>query len=331
MGQFWATLGTAGSSLHEHMRSRRVNRIATRILLGTLLEADRPISRRRIMKLLFMMREETSLAEQRAFYEFLPYKYGPYSFSVDRDLASLREDGAVTEAQSPDGSRWSLNHEHRESILALYRDLPARVRSGVRDVVRFAGSFDDRRFVEHIYSRYPSYTYLTELDLPHRERPVAVTTVYTLGYEGVTIDGFLDVLLQNGILRVMDIRSNPVSRVYGYARKTLSRMCEHIGVAYEHLPELGVQSEDRREARSQADYAKLFRQYEDGLVSEHQPEVDRAASLMVDVPSVLICYEADHRSCHRSRLAKVLSERTALPIHHLRPDDGRVKKSTHHR
>ncbi len=65
-------------------------------------------------------------------------------------------------------------------------------------------------------------------------------TVYTAGYEGESIDRFLQKLLKAGIEQILDVRSNPMSRKYGFSRKTLSGLSEKLDMEYVHLPELGV-------------------------------------------------------------------------------------------
>ena len=59
-----------------------------------------------------------------------------------------------------------------------------------------------------------------------------------------------------------DVRRNPLSRKYGFSKSTLSKACGNVGIRYEHLPELGIASEQRQELTTQADYDALFEVYE---------------------------------------------------------------------
>ena len=52
-------------------------RLAPTVLSGVLLESETPISRIRLMKLLFLIRHETIVAAAGAFYDFLPQKIRP--------------------------------------------------------------------------------------------------------------------------------------------------------------------------------------------------------------------------------------------------------------
>ena len=42
-----------------------------------------------------------------------------------------------------------------------------------------------------------------------------------------------------------------------FSKRTLAGSCETLGIRYEHLPELGIASEERRELKTRADYDAL--------------------------------------------------------------------------
>lgn len=86
--------------------------------------------------------------------------------------------------------------------------------------------------------------------------------VQTIGYEGHTLESYLNVLLQAGVSLLCDVRRNPISRKYGFSKKALSKGCEGVGLGYEHVPELGIDSSQRRNLNTQSDYDALFAEYE---------------------------------------------------------------------
>ena len=86
--------------------------------------------------------------------------------------------------------------------------------------------------------------------------------VVTIGYEQRSLEAYLNELLRAGVTLVFDVRRNPLSRKYGFSKGTLSNACEGLGIAYAHVPELGIASEDRRGLTTQADYDGLFASYE---------------------------------------------------------------------
>ena len=56
-------------------------------------------SRLRLVKLAFLLSREIN-APKTGVYEFLPYRRGPFSFTLDHDLRTLGNDGWVVEAEN---------------------------------------------------------------------------------------------------------------------------------------------------------------------------------------------------------------------------------------
>jgi uncharacterized protein (DUF488 family) len=155
-----------------------------------------------------------------------------------------------------------------------------------------------------------------------QRRPVAPTAVFTLGYEGWPIDGFLDLLLRAGIQHVIDVRSNPIARRYGFHKCTLDRLCGKVQIKYSHFPQLGIPSGLRDGLGSVSQYEALFSRYEADILPGEGKAVAQVVALMKERPSVLMCMESDPSRCHRSRLASTVAGTTGLPIHHLGDHDA---------
>jgi len=116
------------------------------------------------------------------------------------------------------------------------------------------------------------------------------------------------------------VRRNPLSRKYGFSKSTLRNAGEGVGIRYEHLPELGIASEERKGLVTQADYDELFAAYE----SESLPK--QSASLAKILHWIekekqrvaLTCFEKLPCECHRHCVAEALAllGGTALdPVH----------------
>jgi uncharacterized protein YwgA len=71
-----------------------------RTILQLLNTTDRSVSLTQLQKLLFLLRAETFVSRDGAFYEFLPYKFGPYSFAAAREVESLIAYGYIESAVS---------------------------------------------------------------------------------------------------------------------------------------------------------------------------------------------------------------------------------------
>ena len=48
-----------------------------RIILRLLTQVAKPLSRTVLVKLVFLLRHETTLKDVPSFYDFVPYKFGP--------------------------------------------------------------------------------------------------------------------------------------------------------------------------------------------------------------------------------------------------------------
>jgi uncharacterized protein (DUF488 family) len=280
-----------------------------RTLLYFLHLAGGEASRLNVTKWSFLLSQEGETRGGDAFYEFVPYKLGPFSFCLYQEAAALSEQGLLADA---DEATWTLTNSGREAAISA----PEDVRADSRRIHDQYGHLDKNALLDDLYPRYPQYTYLSSYRILAR-RPVAEPAVYTAGYEGLTVDGFLDLLVQQGIRRLIDVRHNPVARRYGFHRSTLNRLCGNFDIDYLHVPELGIRSELRRDLSVQEDRDRLFDRYESTTMVAASGEIRRIATLIQEKASVLVCMEAQACQCHRSRLAGALAEITNLPIRHL--------------
>ncbi|MBL9080597.1 MAG: DUF488 domain-containing protein [Planctomycetales bacterium] len=278
-------------------------------MIAMLREANRPVSKLELTKWAFVARMETSIGENASFYDFVPYHYGPYSFSLARELGTLADQGYVSESNN----EWQLGSVTDEGTL------PAGTHREARQVVaRFVGRSTER-LIDYVYDSYPIYT-VNSRRKQLAKRPVAKPAVYTAGYEGLQVDGFLNLLVQNGIRRLIDVRNNPVARRFGFHKSTLTRLCNSLDIEYVHEPELGISSNERQSLNSAADYSTLFRRYEQATLPTRGTEIERVTELMQEKASVLVCMEADPCMCHRTRLAAVVEKKAGLPVVHLKAE-----------
>ena len=254
------------------------------------------------------MRNESDTSGGSAFYDFLPYRFGPFSFALYQELDKL---ASMNFVQAPSDTRIMLG-EAADNVNGIDR----RVEHDIARMVRRFSVFPKNRLIDYVYNGYPSYTYNSELRRLTR-RPRSKPKVYTAGYEGRSIDAFLNLLLQAGITRLIDVRKNPIARRYGFHKSTLDRLCGKLDINYIHVPTLGIHSEKRRNLDGPDAYQRLFADYEATTLRDESDSINTVVDLVTERSSVLVCMEADHVSCHRSRLAKVVSRRSGLPIHNL--------------
>lgn len=270
--------------------------------------AKRPVSHLEMVKWCFLLATEMPSKGGDSFYQFVPYQYGPFSFALFQEMNKLIEEGLI---KLPDKKSWSATG-HYDCV----DDLKSQVRTDIFDIVKIFGNQKIDDVVEHIYTKYPYYTINSRIkNLMHR--PIGRTAIYTAGYEGLQVDGFMDMLIKNGIVQILDVRRNPIARRYGFHKKTLDRISQSLELKYRHIPELGIASEDRKQLESPEDYRELFEVYEKSL-SMLSEKLEELVPLVTVQPSVLICMESDPAFCHRNILAKALAKKTGLEIIHLR-------------
>jgi hypothetical protein len=131
--------------------------------------------------------------------------------------------------------------------------------------------------------------------------------VSTIGYEGRTLESYLNELLRAGVTLLCDVRRNPISRKYGFSKGTLAKGCEGVGIRYEHLPELGIASEQRRSLETQADYDALFVEYErESLPKQGEALAKIRGWIRSEDRVALTCYERLPEQCHRHCVAEAL-------------------------
>lgn len=139
----------------------------------------------------------------------------------------------------------------------------------------------------------------------------------TIGYEKAGQADVLAVLAGAGVATVIDVRDRPQSRRAGFSKRQLAASLETAGLRYVHLQALGTPPEGR-EANRRRDWPRFWRIVEDKLATaEAEFDLARAAAVAAELPSCLLCYEADWRICHRSRVAELLAARAGFEVRHL--------------
>ncbi|MFH1738457.1 MAG: DUF488 domain-containing protein [bacterium] len=271
-------------------------------------------------KLLFLYCQES---EEIPTYEFVPYRYGGFSFTSYADKRRLIERGLLAK----DDHAWILTQAGR-SMGAMTRPERQRMEEFAR---QHAGLHGDRLVVE-AYRRHPYYAIRSEIAesvlTGEKDTLAAVAAarpalgppgICTIGYERRTFEGYLNILIRHGVTLLCDVRRNPLSRKYGFSKSTLSRACGGLGIRYEHLPELGIDSEDRRGLKCQADYDALFAVYTREKLPRQKQTLEKIKRWVEEGERVaLTCYERLPEQCHRHCVAEAMEKkggRSLTPQH----------------
>lgn len=126
--------------------------------------------------------------------------------------------------------------------------------------------------------------------------------IFSVGYEGRSIEEFVDLLGTAGIGQVADVRDNPWSRKPGFTGSELRSHLADASIGYVHLGDLGAPRAIRDGAD---DFLAAYRSHLDGQ-SDALEELVEAAR---DRPTAMMCLEADPADCHRQVIADRLRER----------------------
>lgn len=275
-----------------------------RTLLGLLNAFGGRLSRLDFQKYLFLYSQEF---EHDPSYEFVPYKFGCFSFQSYADKRRLTEIGAIEASED-----WHL------SAGFGMRDLFCN--DAYNRFYKKYSRLNGNQLIRDTYRRYPYYAINSEIasQLMNHEEIEAICAArpenkspgfFTIGYEGSSFEGYLNRLIKNNVKMLVDVRRNPLSRKYGFSKKTLSDTVEKLGIKYFHMPELGIASEKRQELETQADYDRLFASYEKNELKKNSDALIRLCDIVKTRKRVAItCFEAHVCMCHRGRVAKALSQ-----------------------
>lgn len=154
-----------------------------------------------------------------------------------------------------------------------------------------------------------------------RKAPKMTHGVVSVGYEGRTIDGFIESLIAVGVTAVADVRLNAISRKAGFSKSRLRSALADAGIDYLHFSTLGNPKSNRdpfwtgRIDEGRDTYRELL------TGDEQASALTALGSLADDQVVAVLCFESDHDRCHRQVVIDELIQQADLPVHHL-PTEG---------
>ncbi len=146
-------------------------------------------------------------------------------------------------------------------------------------------------------------------------------TVWTIGHSVRPLEAFLDLLAENGIEAVADVRRYPGSRRWPhFAQNSLATALEERGLVYMWFPELGGRRTPRPDSPNTAWRSLAFRGYADYMATDAFAEgLDRLVNLAFGLRTAVMCAEALWWRCHRGLIADVLHWLGCEVIHIMGP------------
>jgi uncharacterized protein (DUF488 family) len=288
-----------------------------KILLSLIEVFGGFLSKTDCQKLLFLFCQRRG----KNYYDFFPHKYGNFSLVLSQDRSRLADLGFLT---SHSDFQLKDNHCYIEQI-------KEEDRSALKVLVSEIGDLRGEELVRKVYLEFPHYVSRSQiaskiLDCSEYEQvsqawnTAQSSCLFTIGYEGLTIDAYLNILVSNNVLVLVDVRKNPLSMKYGFSKKRLSDYARTAGIAYIHIPDLGIPSNLRQQLDNEAAYQNLFEYYSSQILPAHIDAIEKLKAVMRDQGRVAItCFEADYQFCHRHKVTEYLGNDPGFntPIIHL--------------
>lgn len=276
-----------------------------KIILTLIQLFERQIDKISLQKLLFLFTQRQLKSE----YDFVPYKYGCYSFSANADLSTMVRKGILSE---------TVSHFTSSDTKDYFKTLKEGDKKLMLEIKSLYGSKSPNALMKHTYLNYPYWAInsVKAKDILSEEEYLKVrqsipdsdrTVLFTIGYEGISLEEYLNRLLKNNVKVLVDVRNNPLSMKYGFSKIKLQRYCNSLGIEYFHFPEVGIQSEQRQELNTQADYDKLFSDYRKNNLTKTTASQEKILNLLNEKKRIaLTCFEANICQCHRKHLAEAI-------------------------
>ena len=132
--------------------------------------------------------------------------------------------------------------------------------------------------------------------------------VFTIGYEGKNIEGFVAELRRFAIRCLIDVREIPLSRKQGFSKSALAERLERESIEYVHFKQLGSPKPVRDKLKEDGDYASFFRAMSKHL-RNNADAVEKAYNYVENSRCCLMCFESTADMCHRSAVAAKIKER----------------------
>lgn len=300
-----------------------------RLLLALLESLDGEANLKDFQKHAFLL----TRGQSRPSYDFIPYRCGCYSFTLEADRKALIRHGWLRDR--PD---WTLDNK---PLPAGQASTPHTVLLTSDDQTTLElhtqrwGTLRGDQLVREVYTRYPFFATHSEVANQHLSRaellevhecipvPMPGPALFTIGYQGKSFENYLQQLINSQVNVLCDVRRNPTSRKMGFSGGPMRRALNGLGIEYRHFPRLGIASDARRNLQTPSDYEQLFAEYRQNTLQTNETDLRAIIQLLTQRKRVaLTCFELEPHQCHRSSLAKAIVGRfTCQGLQSLAYDD----------
>lgn len=134
-----------------------------------------------------------------------------------------------------------------------------------------------------------------------------------VGYEGLTISEYIQVLRDLQVSTLVDVRLNAISRKPGFSKTRLKGYLADAGIQYLHYRELGNPKDNRKgfwDAPNTSSHVESVNHFKNLVLCD-----DYKVSLLKNLKNMsqyenvaLLCYEKAPEKCHRTVLIELIRE-----------------------
>ena len=275
-----------------------------KVILSLLQVFGNELNKTDFQKYLFLF----TRMQEKPSYDFVPYKYGCFSFQSLADKRTMEKYGLLAQ-----DNKWE-KIDKKNYIDELTPD----DRKNIIEFKERYGKLKGKELIRYVYSNYPYYaiksTIANEMLTPSQYKNVVQeiptqknVMLFTIGYEGKSFETYLNELIKNNIKLLCDVRKNPVSMKFGFSKNQLKSALEQLNIEYVHLPELGIESNKRQNLDTDEAYQILLKNYEENTLPNKSSFVEQLFRLLLNKKRIaLTCFESNYNNCHRSRVSNAI-------------------------
>ena len=200
-----------------------------------------------------------------------------------------------------------LYDDFKKSVQNILERYPSGLTwTQIRDKLNFPQKYPNNQWVRRLEKEIGLKRIKTGRDLFWSSEN---DTIYTIGYEGYDINKFIKKLKDSNIQQLIDIREIALSRKNGFSKSILSTELKKVGISYKHYPSLGSPKDIRRQLHQDWDYKKFFYEYKEHIKDQDvQESIKDIDGLSKNRKTVLLCFEKDYKTCHRSIISEELKK-----------------------
>ena len=176
-----------------------------------------------LQKYLFLFSQEYPQVKT---YEFVPYMYGAFSFTSYADKRKLIAAGLLAD----NDDYWNITNTNINYV----EQLDSQLYKSLSEFNEKFKSIKGHDLIHLAYTKYPYFAINSKIldeNLNQEEQKKVLQTkpqqteqvLFTIGYEGITNEAYLNKLIKNNVKLLCDVRKNPLSRKYGFSKSELSK------------------------------------------------------------------------------------------------------------